>query len=265
MKRWASRYSGFTMAEILIVSAIIAIVAAVSVVGYIGIQRQAASTQVMSTLKDAGNAIAKDGIKNGYIGVDALPDSLKIPDDVRLSYVPLSSRHFSSLTPVQSGVLLQDICEQLAADPAYSTIHSRTGGQTSTVVMSCDDNIQHNRLQITGWDTRTWTTPVQRSDMEAYIDSVPYDSWWTDRQDVVRAFYTTMIAQYTSAGGSWPITSFWNPWANQWSGVPKQELPAPDPTSEAVNFCIIGTHVNYGDLRFVVTAKNTIPRVDECY
>lgn len=60
------------------------------------------------------------------------------------------------------------------------------------------------------------------------------------------------MSQYAARGGTWPITSFWDPWANQWSGVPKEELPMPD-ANNPNNYCVAATHRKYTDVSYHIT------------
>lgn len=263
MKYRNKRWAGFTIVEIMIVIVVIGILVGVTIVGYNGIQRQAANNAVLSTLNNSTANIVREIVREGTVPLE-LPPGTDVPDDVTLIYVPPSSTTYSNLSAVQEGVLFYEICEELIADPEYSTIHSANGQQTSSVVMRCDDNIQDDRLQITGWDTRTWTTPVTKENIEAYMDTVPYDSWWIDRQEVVRSFYATLMSRFITSGGEWPITSFWDPWANQWAGVPREDLPAPDPLTETAEYCLMGTHNNFIDMSFYLTASNTTPREGSC-
>ena len=265
MMRWAKHNSGFTIVELLIVIVVIAILAALTFVAYGGVQRQAAASQVMATVKDAGKAVALEVVKNGESLPSSLPSDFHASGDVEVVYAPLSNVHYSGLSTVQHGVLLYELCEQLIQNPNYSTIHSRDGAQTSTIVMSCDDNIQDDRLQITGWETKTWTTPLTQQQIQDYIATVPYDTWWTDKQTVIKRFYSALISMYTSSGGSWPVTSFWDPWATQWSGVQKQNLPNPDTPVEGVNYCIMATHRQRTELSYIVTAKEQVPHTGTCF
>lgn len=264
MKRWV-RTSGFTIVELLIVVVIIAILAAITVVVYNGIQKQAAASLTASAAGDAGKAVARRVIQGTYTQLGGIPADVKISKDISLIYTPMSSMQYTGMTNVQRGVLFHDVCEQLIQNANYSTVHSRDGSQTDAIVMSCDDNIQHNTMQITGWETRTWSTPVTKEQIEQYMTTVPYDSWWSNKQDVVRSFYAALIALYTTSGGTWPITSFWDTWATSSSGVQRQELPVGSAASGVARYCITATHRKYTDISYIVTGDALAPHQGSCY
>lgn len=223
-----------------------------------GLLDYAANSVTMDTIKKASDAVRVQRTFNHDAPV-AMPTDFRAPDSVSVTLTTISSEHYSGLSPVQNGVLFHKICTELIADPQYSVIHAREGGGTNSVVMRCDDNISAGSLLITGWDSRTWSVPVTQAAIQSYIDSVPYDSWWVDRQEVVRSFYTALMTQYTARGGSWPVTSFWDPWANEWSGIKKQELPAPDP-SDSNNYCLVAVHRTYTDILYRV--KGTVGTIE---
>ncbi|MGE5298733.1 MAG: hypothetical protein ACM3KF_01710 [Acidobacteriota bacterium] len=223
-----------------------------------GLLDYAANSVTMDTIKKASDAVRVQRTFNRDAPA-AIPTDVKSPDSVNLTLTMVDGEHYSGLSPVQNGVLFHKICTELIADPQYSVIHAREGGGTSSVVMRCDDNISGNSLLITGWDSRTWNVPVTQATIQSYIDSVPYDAWWTDRQAVVRGFYTALMAEYSARGGTWPVTSFWDPWANEWSGVKKQELPAPDP-SDSNNYCLVAVHRTYTDILYRV--KGTVGTIE---
>ena len=248
-----AKRAGFTLVELVIGIVVIGILSAISIVVYGGMQKESAKSVLISTLVDAQKLIKLNDIKNNSVPA-ALPSELKIPNDVAVTYIPGGGIKYSGLDAVQNGVLFHSICDDLSKDPAYATIHSSDGASTQSVIMSCEDNISANGIQITGWQTKNWTTPISRSQLESYISSVPYDSWWTDKQRVIRDFYTQLIVRFTNQGGTWPISSFWDPWANQWSGVQKEALPTPT-TGEAGVYCIKATHNKYPDLSFYTSDK----------
>lgn len=254
---------GFTLVEIFIVCVVIAILAAIAIVTYDGMQRRAASTVVFKDLKGVVEIIELGRVRPGgsRTPVLSLPESFTPSEKVVMRLVPAyTGDHYSGLTPVQNGVLFYDICEELIADPTYSTIHSKDGNDTRSVVMRCTDNISAGSLLITGWESKTWSTPLAKNTLQSYIDSVPYDNWWIDRQEVVRGFYTELIRRFEAKGGTFPVNSFWDPWANQWSGVPKQDLPSPEPPSESEieSYCIDAYHTDFSDSIYRITQDNKI-------
>lgn len=236
---------GFTLVELLLVIAVIGVLVAVTVVAYNGAKRHAAQTAVYADLKSIAEQLNTLHLSapNEFDQLTGLPGNFTHSKDVTITYSPLLNNAYTNLTPVQNGVLFHDICVDLITDGYYSVIHSKDGNSTQSVVMECDDNVSAGSMLITGWDSRTWNAPVARADLQSYIDSVPYDNWWTDRQQVVRGFYQQMISRFEQRGGIFPITSFWDPWANQWSGVPKQELPVLSPIRiNGGTFCVQGYH-----------------------
>lgn len=258
----ANRY-GFTLIEILVVCAVISILFSLGVIAYQGVQKRSAEAIVFKDLKSASEQL---GLQQAR--VSGRPSNItELPADFRPSegvIVRLASGYdgpyYYGLSEVQNGVLLSEVCEELIADPLYSTIHAREGGQTQSVVMSCSHDTGGNRMQITGWDSKKWYTPVTRSDIQAYIDSVPYDDWWTDRQDVVRGFYYELMNRFEQRGGSFPVESFWDPWATQWSGTLKEDLPPPSapPAQAAGSYCVEAYHRSFPDEVFYITEKDII-------
>lgn len=254
---------GFTLVELLIVCLVIAILAVISVVVYHNLQKRAADATVFKDLKSASEQLEVSYTKNPdtFRTLEELPEGFQPSDDITIRFVPQEvSEFYDNLTPVQEGVLFYEVCEELIADPHYSTIHSKDGSQTKSVVMRCDDDIENDVLQITGWDSKKWYVPLAKTALENYIDSVPYDNWWIDRQDVVRGFYTELIHRFEQKGGTFPIESFWDPWANQWSGVPKEPLPAPSPppASAAGAYCVEAYHNKFPDNIYKITDDDKI-------
>lgn len=260
MKVAGYRRLGFTLVELMIVVVVISILATVTIVAYNGITKNAARSLVADTLTKAAEAIRAEKMSNGQ--VNGLPNTFRGSSDVELAFVASGGSHYDGLTAVQNGVLFYNTCKDLIADPQYSTIHAKDGGQTSSVVMSCDDNVNRGGILITGWDSRTWSTPVTAAQIDSYKAGVPYDGWWTDRQVVIRSFYSALVATFLSRGGTLPVTSFWDPWANQWSGVPKEDLPTP--TSSSDGYCVEAHHRTYSDLTYKVTSGDPFPELGSC-
>ncbi len=262
MKRWYGA-GGFTIVEILIVIVVIAILASISVVGYRGIQLRATQAVVQNDLHALSEQLMIMAVTDAaaFSNLTGLPGSFVRSNDVVATYNPLSgASSYSNLTPVQNGVLFYTICEELIADPFYSVIHARDGNSSQSVVMRCTDNIQAGGMLITGWDSRYWSVPVTVATIQSYMNSVPSDSWWTDRQDVVRGFYQELINRFQQKGGTFPVTTFWDPWANQWSGVYKEELPTLPAIRNSYDgdFCIEAYHSKYPDNIYKINQNGKI-------
>lgn len=256
-----SKPNGFTIAEILIVVVVIAILAAISAVTYRGLRARATRAVVYHDLESVGKQLSILHVTrpDTFNELTGLPDTFERSEGVTITYNPLSGNKYTGLTPVQNGVLFYNTCTELIEDPQYSVINSKDGKNTQSVVMRCDDNIRAGGILITGWDSKNWDTPLDAATLEDYIDSVPYDDWWTDKQDVVRSFYRELIDRFQRWGGTFPVTSFWDPWANQWAGVPKEELPVLNPVRNADgSFCIEAYHEDYPDDVYRVTQDGKI-------
>lgn len=258
------RKAGFTIVELIIIIAVIAILAVLSVVAYTGVTTGATRANLMHTLDQASTEMETLVATTRQLpnGIPAALQELQ-SDDVTLQFVPKGGPRYENLTPVQNGIAFYDICKELIADPSYSTIHGQNGN-TSTVMTSCDANVLRGNITIVSWDTKAWATPVTRQQLQSYIDSIPEDSWWVDKQDVMRGFYVEMIRRFESRGGTWPITSFWDPWAGPSnSGVPKETMP-PMTTSNQASYCVSAVHNRYPDMTLIVTSDNTTPREGSC-
>lgn len=264
MKRRAKAVrDGFTVVELVIVIVVIGILAAISVVSYNGVQKHGAAVRMQDTAKDAAELVDVEKVMSRSLPT-ALPATFTPPSDVDVRYVTASFVRYSNLTPVQNGVLFHGICTELIADPYYRTIHAKSGGATNSVVYDCDTDINDNNMMIRGWDSPRWNTPVTKANIESYITNVPYDAWWTDKQTVIRAFYTELMNRYTQRGGVWPITSFWEPDANQYWGVPKEELPVATGDMYVDQYCIEVVHKKYTSLTYYVTSESKAPAEGVC-
>lgn len=256
---------GFTLVELLIACVVIAILAAVAIVAYNGMQRRTAEATIFSDLKKASEQLRIAYVRSPatFENISVIPEDFRPSGDVTIRYgsSAASGPHYSNLSPVQKGVLFYDICEELISDPYYATIHARDGSATNSVMMRCTDRIEGGGLQITGWSSPFWDTPVTKAEIQTFIDNVPYDEWWTDRQDVVRAFYTELMNRFEARGGTFPITSFWDTWANQWSGVHREDLPPPDAPSSSSGsgaYCVEAYHNNFPDSIFRITEDDKV-------
>ena len=258
---------GFTIVELLIVIVIIGILAAIGVISYQGIVKKTVQSALIQTIKQAATAVEMETIREGRIMSDLpLEVQSKPGDDITLRLVPIDGTRYGALSPVQNGVLFYNTCLALIGDPYYSTIHARTGGGTMSVMMSCDPggtSVLASRMLISGWDSQPWDVPVTRQKIENYLEVVEYDDWWTDKQAVIRTFYTELASRFESQGGTWPITSFWDHWANEWAGVHKEDLPEPSSSSED-GYCILGVSKRYPDMPYSIKNTDGAPHEGDC-
>ena len=263
---------GFTVVEILVVIIIIAVLSVVATVSYNGMQQRAATSVMLNDLNNASTELERYALANNgnFPDTSYLLSTLPTSNNVSLVVHSDSSAGpiYTGLSPVQYGVLFQEICEEAIANPTLTTIHSSDGTQTDYVQHRCDDNIAAGHLQITGWDTQTWHTPLSRDTLQTYMDNIPSDSWWTDKQNVMRSFYQYLIDTYEVRGGVWPITSFWDPWANQWSGVPREDLPSLEDSGNSDlqenSYCVQAYHSDFPELSYRITSDKLSPEQGSC-
>lgn len=254
--------NAFTIVEIIVVITVIAILATISFALYTSVKQNAAKSSAMSALTSAQKTLDIHILRKSLDLQSAMQD-INTSSDLTLQLVTSDGVYYDNLTAVQNGVLFHTICLQLVTDTQYSLIHPIDGSSPQSVVMSCDDSIAGSGLQITGWETKYWSTPVTRNQIQNYINNVPYDSWWTNKQEVVRNFHTELISRFEASGGKWPITSFWDPWANMWSGVHKEGLPTPEPLNPG-EYCVQAIHHSYPDKVYSITNNDTGPTEGHC-
>ena len=258
---------GFTIVEIIVVISVVAILATLGTSVYIGFRKNAVKATVLTDLNGASTAVgleAAQHIDNSEYSVTTLPESFHPSPEVTVG-ISLLEPAYSGLTAVQNGVLFWTVCEELLQNPYYTIIHDRDGG-SSTMMFTCSDNVLANNILITSWSSKSWGTPVTESAILNYIDSLPDDAtgaWWVDKQAVYKRFYHKLVKTHKARGGYFPITSFWDPWANQWSGVKKEELP---PLTDAGpnKYCIEAFHSNYPDMVFNITSEDSSAKPGSC-
>lgn len=236
---------GFTLVELIIVVTVISILAIISTVSYIGFQKQAVERTVQSDLDGAISGIQSYYRKTGEYPT-TLPDTIETTGTNTIEItVAATEPYYETLTPVQEGVLFVDICEeQLAAGQGQG---QNNGGQTMNYIVGCDV-WDSTSMQIEAWETRQWTTPLNESTLINYANSyVSHDQQWNPQaDDVVRAFYLSLIDTYKRRGGEFPVQSFWDFWANGSNGgVVEEPLP---PATERTYFCVEGRSASYSDI-----------------
>lgn len=287
--------NGFTIIEVLTVIVIITILVAISIVTYRGLQERAAENVILSDLQNASTTVEQYALNHNGTFPDTtyLHANFAHSEGVNLSFVVSDSSTgpmYTGLTPVQNGVLFHTICTNLANDnrpdvPAlkYGQGYqiSRTTGQPLHSVnylwgpTTCNV-YNHPEIQINGaYATAgaTLTVPISEAKVlqeatKNRTDQDPID--FPDYNHVVNQFYQTVHDRFIAQGGTWPITTFWDPWANQWSGVKKEELPAitsisgSGPNELTKSYCIVATHEDYPDILYSFSSSNLTPKKGNC-
>ncbi|MEO8691671.1 MAG: prepilin-type N-terminal cleavage/methylation domain-containing protein [Candidatus Saccharimonas sp.] len=264
--------NGFTIVELVVVIVVISILAAMSMVAYNGVQLKASEVALQANLKSARDAITLNSAFDVGTGASSgggtnagieLPDSFKNNPNTPMELVQASNvPHYDNLSPVQNGVLFADICNQLTAE-GYG-VGTNNGGQTETYITAC--NVYNSpQLQVnSAWSGHNFNVPVKSNTLSDLANSLNYnDSWRPNRTAVEQEFYNTWDSRFTASGGVYPVTSFWDPWANQWSGVPMEALPAPT-VPDQTGYCIEAHSERYPDVYYHITDTDSTPVKGKC-
>lgn len=221
-KRWAP---AFTIVELVIVVGVLAILVAIAFVAYNGVNKLAMTRAAQSDLDIVATEMQRNYQKNGeYPAV--MPTAVQASKNIQLTLVRSGSEPFySNVSTVQNGVLLAQICDDLIAEGIGNG--TSQGGQVRNYITGCG-NWNHGSMQVTGWNSKVWATPVSSQALLDYGTNFTASTTWDqDQERVVESFYTQLVTRLTQEGGSFPVNSFWDSWATpQNGGVQQQPLEA---------------------------------------
>jgi prepilin-type N-terminal cleavage/methylation domain-containing protein len=251
-KRWAhSKKAGFTVIELIIVIVVIAILATLGVFAYNSVQHSAADRTAQSDLELATNEMTHTFQAGGGTAYPtSLPSTITASPNSTLTLKKSGNvNHYDNVTAVQNGVLLAQICQDLVNEGVGKATNQ--GGTLNAYITGCG-NWNHNSMQITGWDSKVYNTPVSDTTLLNYADNFTTSDTYNKSQiTVVKNFYHQLVERLVLQGGYFPVTSFWDSWATPSNGgVIQQPLGTPTPVPY---FCIEATSTKYSDVLWHVT------------
>ena len=246
---------GFSIVELLIVIVVIAIIASLTMVTYRGVTKSAAARAAQSDLDQVATEMQKALIKTGEYPT-TLPTKVEVSEPVELTMessgeIPL----YSIDSPVQNGVLLSQICQDLIDEGAGKAVNQ--GGDLTDYITGCG-NWNHDSMQVTGWNSRVWDTPVTKEQLLTYGNSfTTNDNWNKAQENVVRTFYNSLVSRLVQQGGNFPVTSFWDSWATPTNGGVQQDPLETDPRTVPY-YCVEARGIDYPDVIWHVTEISKI-------
>lgn len=252
--RWANwGKTGFTIVELLLIVLVIGILVAITVVAYNGVQKNAAEKAVQSDLDNVSTEMQRAQLANGGLYPATLPTTIKPSPHVTLTLKYSGTTPFygagAGLSAVQNGVLLSQICQDLINE-GYGKGKNQAG-TVKDFITGCG-NWNHNSMQITGWDSEVYSTPVSDVTLLNYADNfTTTDTYNKAQETVIKTFYHALVDRQTKEGGSFPITSFWDSWASPTNGgVVTQPLP---PAQQRPGYCVEAVHDTFTTIVWHVT------------
>lgn len=214
-------FPGFTLVELMIVVAIIAILATIAIMSYNGIQLRAVKSKMSEALQQTATVMDLDYLQNRKFPT-TLPPTIKVPDFISISIT--STARYENLSTAQNGLLFFNICNELISEGYGKGVNN--GGQTEQYITACNV-YNHPELQVnSAWSGHNLNTPVSATALADIASSIHYnDSWRPNRDAIEKTFYTTWNSRFLVEGGTYPVASFWDPWASPGNGIPKPTLP----------------------------------------
>lgn len=237
-----SAQAGFTLIEIGLVVALIAILLTISYVGYNGLVNRAVTSAATNDLDSVKKNMEISFAKNGGKYPNFIPDDVKPSDGITLRLVE-SKPYTGLLSEVQSGVLFQQVCNQLITE-GYG-YGANLGGGTDQYITGC--NVWgHGSMQINGWQARTFSTPLSSNTIYNWFDmNVSNEAWFPNKKQTYLDFATELTERYEDLGGEFPVNHFYDTWSSPYSYQP---LPTPNAGYIPTEYCVEASHVTHTDL-----------------
>lgn len=251
---------GFSIAEVLIIVVVVAILAAITVVAYNNFQRSASRSSVVSSLRQVSTRIASGKIRDGSVPAtldDLTADNPEVQMVLVGSSAAGSHNYYSNLTEPQNGLLFYGLCGELV-EQGHGNGPNDFGTNTIAYISGCHV-YDINYMQINGWNGgfNISSPSVTKQMLQNYVDTAANShSSHPSYRAALQGFMDQLIGSFEMQGGSFPITSFWRPWLS---------APVLPPPEEALSgpiegYCIVATSVRFGDISYVSTSQELTPR-----
>lgn len=252
--RWAP---AFTIVELIIIIVVIALIVVISVVGYNGVRNAAATRAVQSDLDRVASEMQHAYQKTGAYPT-SLPSDYKSTGNSTVTLVKSGETvYYQNLTPVQNGVLLSQICQDLVSEGVGKAVNQ--SGTLTEYITGCG-NWNYNSMQVTGWNSRVWATPITSEQLLTYANNfTTNDNWNKVQETVVRNFFNQMVERHTQQGGIFPVTSFWDYWATTSNGGIMLQ-PLPTNTQKRPYYCIEGKVTNAPDIIWKINENTKLKK-----
>lgn len=251
-KRWVS---AFTVVELLIIIFVVGILVAVSILGYNGIRKTTMTKVAQSDLNLVATEMQRTYHTSGAYP-NSLPEAVTASDGISLTIVSSGALPFyQNLSAVQNGTLLSQICADLIAEGKGKGVSQ--GGQSRDYITGCG-NWNHNSMQVTGWNSKVWNTPVGAQTLIDYgAQFTASSSWDSDQERVMEEFYSLLVERLLQEGGTFPVTSFWDYWATPSNGGVQQQPLEANPLMKPY-YCVESRANGYTDIIWHVTETSRI-------
>lgn len=234
-KRYAR---GFTLVEIIVVVVVIAVLTAVGLVTYVGMQRRSADSSVMRTIADAQKTLQTFQVFNHYYPSNIAATDYAPPTTVAVVlYTDAPQKPvYSSLTSAENAQLFLNSCNGFM--PVVD------GGTTYNTSCSYDGNNAHVKGILTS-NVVIHGPVFYQSDFVLTCGAA-----CTTAQN-------NMIAAFLDQGGTFPVT------------VPKKGSILPAPTSvtfgNANTYCLEGRSPSFPDITYHTTPDSaSMPELGPC-
>ena len=249
---------GFTIVELLVVIVVLGILAALLVLAYVGIQKRAVDTTLAHTLSSASRAMHVSAVESGSYPSSLPPNVHSTPEISLALKAPSTGNVYGALTAGQNGLLFYDTCNQLVSEG----VGSRSDGNN---YMSGCQVFNKNQLHVNGWNGRDININIVPSSLDTYVSSYSGgqpDLFATNATD----FMTQWKTRFQAAGGTFPVTLFWDSWATSSNGgVMKPTMPAPISSGSGqtgTTYCIEATHTKTSAVWHIT--EDSLPAAGAC-